>query len=197
MTRLTQIENWLYLIREQNYRNGFPYFNESYKKRRKLFNPLIANTLMAIITIRDIISLFLTEDFYSILIGNFCFKFDFKTQCYLTIIGLGTCHALIEITNFKSIKVINIEKWRPNSLIAKKIRICIKRAEILFTYSLLFLGFNISFLLLSMNCSFIQLFTFGLFWSILFAIFEFVIVGQCEMACISLFPVIQCNCFLV
>jgi hypothetical protein len=65
--KIKLIENLIFLIGEKNYRNGFPYFNQNFKKRRKLFNPLIANTFITLIIFRDIISYFITNDFYSIL----------------------------------------------------------------------------------------------------------------------------------
>ena len=77
---MDELDNLFYLLGEKNYRNGFPYFNPNYRKRRKLFNPLISNTFMALIIIRDFISYFITEDFYSILIGDYLFKFDYKLQ---------------------------------------------------------------------------------------------------------------------
>src|SRR5689334_24510503 len=74
------LDNLVFLLGEKNYRIGFPYYNPNYAKRRKLFNPLFANTFIVFILIRDLISFFVTEDYYSLLIGDFVFKFNFKLQ---------------------------------------------------------------------------------------------------------------------
>ena len=39
--KLDKIECLLFLVGEANYRYGYPYFNENFRKRKKLFNPLV------------------------------------------------------------------------------------------------------------------------------------------------------------
>src|ERR1700712_2297514 len=85
--KLEQIEHLLYLLGEANYRNGFPYFNQSYRKRKPLFNPKLVNILSIIYLIKSIISLFISDDFYSVIIGDFAYKLSIKTQWNLTVIN--------------------------------------------------------------------------------------------------------------
>ena len=96
---VNDLDNLFYMLGEKNYRNGFPYFNPNYRKRRKLFNPLISNTFMALIIIRDFISYFITEDFYSILIGDYLFKFKYKIQINLTLFIPYFMVVFIQIVN--------------------------------------------------------------------------------------------------
>src|ERR1700712_1656509 len=84
--KLEQIEHLLYLLGEANYRNGFPYFNQSYRKRKRLFNPKFINTLLIFYLIKSIISLFISDDFYSVIIGDFAYKLSIRKQFHLTII---------------------------------------------------------------------------------------------------------------
>src|ERR1700712_1526690 len=78
--KLEQIEHLLYLLGEANYRYGFPYFNESYRKRKRLFNPKFINTLLIIYLIKSIIALFISDDIYSVIIGDFTSKLSIKRQ---------------------------------------------------------------------------------------------------------------------
>ena len=45
--KLELIENVIYLIAERNYRNGFPYYNENFRKRQKLFNWSVLATIQS------------------------------------------------------------------------------------------------------------------------------------------------------
>src|SRR6195952_5189941 len=93
--KLEQIEHLLYLLGEANYRNGFPYFNESYRKRKRLFNPKFINSLIIFYLIKSIISLFISDDFYSVIIGDFAYKLSIGKQFNLSIIN--TCLIVMSI----------------------------------------------------------------------------------------------------
>ena len=56
----------MYLLREQNFRNGFPYYNQNYRKWRLLFNPIIRNLFFVFILTKDFISYYITEDTYTV-----------------------------------------------------------------------------------------------------------------------------------
>ena len=132
--------------------------------------------------VRDFVSLFITDDFYSILIGDYVFKFEFKHQLKVTV--FINCCIVVFIRIVSHFKVKNdemfgqIQKMKFNESNAEKMKYWFKIAEKSISYSLLFSGFIVSFGLLSMSCSYIQLFTFGLFWSISFALFGFVVTNQ-------------------
>ena len=99
-----QIEYLLYLLAEKNYRNGFPYYNQNYRKRRKLFKPLFVNTLFAIFVLKSIISLLISDDFYSLLIGDIVYLLDFKIQFHLMIINFNVMVLLISFINYMTDK---------------------------------------------------------------------------------------------
>ena len=179
--KLVFIENLLYLLSEINFKNGFPYFNQNYGKRRKLFKPLIANTIMTLIIIRDIISLFITED-YSILIGDFVFKFEYKLQWNLTLIDCYIVIVFIQIDNHFNVKnnqqfckILATKLIDNNDGQLRKIRIFLKLIEVLLSSSLVFCAFNLSFLFLWMESTLTQLMTFGVIWSIIFSLFGCII----------------------
>ena len=85
---LAQIEHLLYLVGEINYRNGFPHINEGYGKRKTLFKPLFFHTFITILVIKTIISLFITEDIYSVLIGDVSYKLPIRFHVTSTIFNV-------------------------------------------------------------------------------------------------------------
>src|ERR1700712_4697999 len=93
--KLEQIKHLLYLLGEANYRNGFPYFDESYRKRKRLLNPKFINTLLIIYLIKSFIAIFITEDIYSVIIGDFAYKLSIKTQWNL--LSMNACWMVLAI----------------------------------------------------------------------------------------------------
>ena len=164
----------LEFIGEYNYRNGFPYLNSEYRKRRKLFNPLISNTFLTLIIIRDFISYFICDEFYSILIGDYVFKFEYKVQwnliffiCYFTqIFNQIHCHIKHKSLN-KCQQILNNIEFNANLSNVKKTVFRFINGLKLYINFIHSIGFLMAFLFFWMECSVIQLFTFGLFWSIL------------------------------
>ena len=98
--KLDQIEYLLYLMAEKNYRNGFPYYNQNYRKRRKLFKPLFANTLFVFYVLKSILSLIISDDFYSLLIGDFVCVLDIKIQFNLMLINFQIMTLLFVFLNY-------------------------------------------------------------------------------------------------
>ena len=82
------IQNMMYLLGEQNFRNGFPYYNQNYRKRRLLFNPIIKNSFYVLFLTKDFISYYITEDYYAVLIGDWFYNYSFKVQMSLAFIKL-------------------------------------------------------------------------------------------------------------
>ena len=181
--KLQLLENLVFLLGEKNYRNGFPYYNPNYQKRRKLFNPKFANTFIALMIFRDIISYSMTEDYYSLLIGDFVYKFDFKLQLNLIVSDMCLMLLLIELLNNLIIKkkrqidLITESKFNSKESSAKKLIFYINAAEKVFTLSLFILCFSVSFVFLSIYCELISLLTIGIFWSIVFGLLG-LIVGE-------------------
>ena len=175
--KLIFINNLNYLIGEMNYRNGYPFFNEDYRKRRILLKPLIGNTLMAIIIIRDIISFFISDDFYSLLIGDYLFKFQFKLQWNLFLIVMYimvvliqiVCHSVIK-TNHKFNQVLKTS-FNENLHGANQLRTRLDIIQGMNMATIQLTGFVFSFVFLSKDSSFVQLMTLGLFWSLFYSEF--------------------------
>jgi hypothetical protein len=81
--KLELIKKLLIIEGEKNYRNGYHIYNDNYQKRKRLFHPIILNAFFAIIMLRNLISFFIHENYYSIIIGDFLFNFEFKPQFIL------------------------------------------------------------------------------------------------------------------
>ena len=112
-SKLAHIEYLIYLMAERNYRNGLPYFNVNYRKRRTLFKPLIANIFIGFNFLKAILSLFITEEFYSIIIGDFVYSLDFKAQFHLAIINLLFMYISVKFMNY--VTKNNPHFWRTHS----------------------------------------------------------------------------------
>src|ERR1700761_9201393 len=181
--KLEILENLIFLLGEQNYRNGFPYYNTNYKKRRKLFNPLFANTFIILILIRDFISFFITEDYYSLLIGDYVFKFDFKLLWNLMVSEFCLMVFIIQIDSYlinknnKTFTKIMAKNLNSKDSRVKKIKLYINLIDKPFNYFIFTIAFIFSFGFLSLNSSTIYLFTIGIFWSIILGL-QGVIAGR-------------------
>ncbi len=105
--KLSEIENLLYLLAEKNYRNGFPYFNKHFCKRIKLYKPLFFNILLALYAFREFISIFITNDFHSLIIGDFVHRYGFSMIWKLLVIN---CHYVLAFTQLADYFVVKDNK---------------------------------------------------------------------------------------
>ena len=192
--KLGQFKTLNFLLVEKNFINGFPYFNENFRERRKLFQTKICFSLMALIMFRDFVSYFIREDFYSVLIGDFVFKFKFKIQWNICI---ALCSVLL--TSIQLINDYNYKKYRNfiqlfqtdfrdfnNSLN------CFKLFEKFLQFLLFIFYFVLSLLFFWPYITFTQLMTIGLFWSLLYGLFV-QIFGEKIFWNLFLFELICCE----
>ena len=111
-------ENLLYFIGEKNYRIGLNKFNENYRERKKIYNPYFINFTIISILLREILSLFIKEDYYSIIIGDFAYNWKFRLQWKITIfvgIEIAFLNQLFDKINFKNKKNFKVLKFAGNS----------------------------------------------------------------------------------
>ena len=171
------IQNMMYLLGEQNFRNGFPYYNQNYRKRRMLFNPIIRNLFIVLFVTKDLISHYIREDNYAVLIGDLFHGFQFKFQMTMAMTIAVIVVVLDEITkhfllkNNKTMKLFIKNEYNERISTANKMKHIFKSIERLFTYSVYFNCFSMGLAFLSMYYSVtgIELMTIGIFWCIVFA----------------------------
>ena len=182
--KIDQVKNLLYLIGEKNSQMGYQYSNENYRKGRKIFKPSVVNTLLAVIIIRDLISLFISNDFIALLIGDYVHNFQYKIQwncfffdCYVMI----TMNQLMNKVNSKKINLVQMnypgrfnDKLGSSHRMAKILWIATKSLTLMIGCA----GFLFSFAFTSMNTTFIELISIGLFWCLMFSLFA---AFLCEM----------------
>src|ERR1700761_6641385 len=99
MKKFGDIKNLMYLLGEQNFRNGFPYYNQNYRKRRLLFNIIIRNSFNVFVLTKEFISYYITDDYLSVLIGDWFHQFIFKFQMTLSMAIVVLINILCDINN--------------------------------------------------------------------------------------------------
>ena len=167
----------MFLVGEANYRYGFPYFNDKYRKRRKIFNPLFVNTFLLVYVIKSIISVFINDDTYSVLLGDFSYKIEITKQFNI----------LIFIASLYTICLINANKWilksRPKSGLSLlvgsdkhqakyyKFNNIVELVQKLISYSIFTFVFLIGLSLSYLSFTFTQFLLIGIVWSISFGLF--------------------------
>src|SRR5882724_7355448 len=95
LSKIEFIDNMIYLIGEMVYRRGGHKFNDNYRKRSLLFNPFVINIVFIVIIIREIISLFIINEYLSQIIGDYGYKLQFKIQLKISQILSFSCLAII------------------------------------------------------------------------------------------------------
>ena len=181
--KLEQIEYLMFLVGEANFRCGFPNFNVKYRKRHKLFNPLFVNTFLLVYVIKSIISVFINDDTYSVLLGDFSYKIEITKQWNL----------LLLIASLYTICLIIANKWilksRPKSRLSllvgsdkhrekySRLNKIIELAQKFICYSIFIFIFLIGLSFSFLSFTFIQFLLIGIAWSISFAIFAIILAG--------------------
>ena len=144
---LENLENWMYLFGENNFRNGFPYYNQNYRKQRLIFNPIIRNLFFVFILTKDLISYYKTDENYAILMGDWFQNTTFKVQLTFTITIAVLISVLVDITNDlfiknnKTLKSMISKESNERIPTANKIKRIFRTFERLFISSL-YLYFN-------------------------------------------------------
>ena len=165
----------MYLLTERNFKNGFPYYNQNYRKRRLLFNPIIRNLFSIFMISKDFFSYYITDVYYAVLIGDWFHEFLFKFQMTLTMSLTILIDLLVDLLNHlfiknnATLKSLISNEYNGRIPTANKMKHIFKSFECLFTYSSYFLYFCFRFIFLYRYYTFGQLLTYGLFWSIIMA----------------------------
>ena len=115
-TKLDEIENLIFLLGEANYRNGFPYFNHRYRKRKLLFIPWVFHSYYSIHLIRAVIALLITDETYLVFLGDFTLKTVIRIQghllclnAYLLMLSVLLSNQLIDKKN-KNTKITYVKE---------------------------------------------------------------------------------------
>src|SRR5882724_6201046 len=151
LSNIEFIENMIYLIGEMVYRRGGHKFNDNYRKRSLLFNPFVINIIFIVIIIREIISLFITNEYLSQIIGDFTYNLKFKNNLLICIIMTYLLLIIIEINNYYNFKNNKIHKTLETegkqNLMNNKYKKYMKIIDKFIQIYYLFLPFIISFAL--------------------------------------------------
>src|SRR5882724_1597811 len=110
LSKVVFIDELIYLIGEMVYRRGGHKFNDNYRKRSLLFNPFVINIVMIVIIIREIISLFITNEYLSQIIGDYSYKLKFKYQFKVLVFTYYLIIIITEINNYYNFKNNKIHK---------------------------------------------------------------------------------------
>ena len=78
--RNTIIEQLMFLLAEKNYRNGFSYRNERFRPRSFFYGSQLANGLIIIQAIRDLISWYCNSEVVSNILGDMVYQFQLDLQ---------------------------------------------------------------------------------------------------------------------
>ena len=176
------IQNLMYLLGEQNFRNGFPYYNQNYRKRRLLFNPIIRNIFYVLYLMKDITSYFITHEYYAVLSGDWFYDYLFKFQMTLSMTIPVCMNMAVDITNHlflknnKTLKSVISNEYNERIPTANKMKHIFSSFERLFTYSIYFFGSCLSALFLSRFCTLDQMLTYGSFWILIMAQFAVYVI---------------------
>ena len=170
VNKLDKINIALFLFGEANYRYGFPYFNENFRKRKFLYRPIVFNSFMIIWLSKCAISLFITEDKYSILIGDFSYKVGVKAQWNLTLINISGAMLWINLVNYYVSK--KNKKFKPGQVSRMGVSTTFLKArkylgiiQDVYTYILISLAMIVGLLFSYISFSLNDLLIYGIFWS--------------------------------
>src|SRR5882724_7276500 len=174
LSKVVFIDELIYLIGEMNYRRGGHKFNDNYRKRSLLFNPFVINIIFIVIIIREIISLFITNEYLSQIIGDFTYNLKFKNNLLICIIMTYLLLIIIEINNYYNFKNNKIRKTLEtegkqnlmNNKYKKYMKIIDKFIQIYFIFLPLIISFALSYYSFSLKYFII----FGIPWNIFFTI---------------------------
>src|SRR5882724_7374550 len=172
LSKVVFIDELIYLIGEMVYRRGGHKFNDNYRKRSLLFNPFVINIVMIVIIIREIISLFITNEYLSQIIGDFSYKLKFKYQYKVLVFISYSITIITEINNYYNFKNNKIHKTLKTegkqNLMNKKSQKYIKIMDKFIQIIGIYLGFTFSFGFSFYSFSLKYFIIFAIPWNILF-----------------------------
>ena len=174
LSKVVFIDELIYLIGEMVYRRGGHKFNNNYRKRSLLFNPFVINIVMIVIIIREIISLFITNEYLSKIIGDVAYNLKFKYQFKVILFISYSILIVIEINNYYNFKNNKIHKTLETegkqNLMNKKSQKYMKIMDKFIQIIAIYAGFTLSFGLSFYSFSLKYFIIFAIPWNILFCI---------------------------
>jgi len=174
LSKVVFIDELIYLIAEMVYRRGGHNLNDNYRKRSLLFNPFVINIVFIVIIIREIISLFITNEYLSQIIGDFSYKYQFKYQFKVIVFITYSTIIITEINNYYNFKNNKIHKTLETegkqNLMNKKSQKYMKIIDKFIQIIGIYIGFTVSFGFSFYSFSLKYFIIFAIPWNILFCI---------------------------
>src|SRR5882724_189313 len=171
LSNIEFIENMIYLIGEMVYRRGGHKFNDNYRKRSLLFNPFVINIVFIVIIIREIISLFITNEYLLQIIGDFAYKMRFKFEIKfitISILFMAIINLIINYFHFKNNKIHKTLKTEgKQNLMNKKTQKYMKIMNKLIHLIVIYFGFMLSFVMSFISFETKMFIIFSIPWNIL------------------------------
>jgi len=181
LSKVVFIDELIYLIGEMNYRRGGHKFNDNYRKRSLLFNPFVINIVFIVIIIREIISLFITNEYLLQIIGDFAYKMRFKFEIKfitISILFMAIINLIINYFHFKNNKIHKTLKTEgKQNLMNKKTQKYMKIMNKLIHLIVIYFGFMFSFAMSFISFETKMFIMFAIPWNILFCL-SFIFVGN-------------------
>jgi hypothetical protein len=173
MNRLISTKSNILFLNKQLYYIGLSHYPCGSQRRKNMFNPIFIAMITITIITRDMISLFINDEKISLMLGNYAFKWRFKTHWNITAI-LGFFLTLIiqflhfwpfyqNKHNYWNNLQINVQNKNPSQKTSKRFFFAIDFIIRYFT-PIFFCFF--SFVPLYISCSFKEIIIYGIPWSI-------------------------------
>ena len=161
----------MFLIAEKNYRNGLSYRNDRFRPRSFFYGSQLANALIIMQIIRDLISWYCNNEVVSTILGDMVYQFQFRVQWILMMQGVTWGVLIVQFNDLlcnKNNKVHQklLARLMFTSELNSNIKTLVKCAELPIKYGFGTIAFLFSFIMLARYMTMFNLLTIGLFWSI-------------------------------
>ena len=169
------IQELMFLLAERNYRNGFSYRNDRFRPRSFFYDSQLANAVIIMQIIRDLISWYSNNEVVSNILGDMVYNFQFRVQWIFMIQGVFWGVLLVQLNDLfcnKNNKVHQklLSRLMYTSELNRNMKNLVKCVEQVLKYFIGSVAFLLSFFMLSRYMTMLNLFTLGLFWSIYFLV---------------------------
>ena len=171
----------MFLLAEKNYRNGLSYRNDRFRPRSFFYGSQLANALIIMQIIRDLVSWYSNNEVVSNILGDMVYKFEFRMQWILMMQGVTWGVLILQFNDLlcnKNNKVHQkiLARLTFTSELDSNIKNLVKCAELIIKYGFGAIAFLFSFIMLARYMTMFNLLTIGLFWSIYIMLCAFAII---------------------
>ena len=108
--KLELIESLIYLIGRQNLRIGLQNVNAFQSDKRFIFKPLVVNSILIIMIFRDIIMIYNKDQYFSKLLSDFSYNWDFGIQWKILESSIFIWTGITVINNYYNYKNLTISQ---------------------------------------------------------------------------------------